>query len=309
MNKKIYTKQLKLLILFVLIFLFGCSHKLHRNQTITLVDIIPFKLSTYNNIVVEAVLNTTDTVNLMFHTAANSASVIKSSSERLNSITWTNETAVSASWGGNGVSRYSQANTLKIGNMVFDSLSIWENEKSGPGTDGKFGINLFDDYVVEINFDESLIKLHHTLPNTEDYIKMNLDNKDGLLFITGTSRIDSSDYDNPFLIHSGYSGALLFDDKFSNETQMGQYIKITSEEVLKDSFGNILKTKKGILPKFSLGEMQFFDVPVGFFEGTIGKQKMSVMGGDMIKRFNIIFDKDSAAIYLKANSLMNERFN
>lgn len=299
MNKKIYTKQLKLLILFILIFLFGCSHKLRKNQTITLVDTIPFKLSTHNNIIVEAILNTTDTLNLMLHTAANSASVIKSSSARLNSITWINETVVSASWGGNGTSRYSQANTLKIGNMVFDSLSIWENEKSGPDTDGKFGLNFFDDYVVEIDFDKSLIKLHHTLPNTEGYIKMNLDNKDGLLFIIGTSRIDSSDYDNPFLIHSGYSGALLFDDKFSNETQMGQYIKITSEEVLKDSFGNILKTKKGILPQFSLGEMQFFDVSVGFFEGTIGRQQMSVMGGGFIKQFNLIFDKNRGEIYLK----------
>jgi hypothetical protein len=285
--------------LFVLIFLFGCSHKLHKNQTITLVDTIPFKLSTHNNIIVEAILNTTDTLNLMFHTAANSASVTKSSSARLNSITWTNETAVSASWGGNGTSRYSKANTLKIGTMVFDSLSIWENENSGPGTDGKFGLNFFDDYVVEINFDESLIKLHHTLPNTEGYIKMNLDNKDGLLFITGTSHIDSSEYDNLFLVHSGYSGALLFDDKFSTQTQIGKHIEITSDEELKDSFGNILKTKKGILTQFSLGEMQFYDVPVGFFEGTIGRQQMSVLGGDFIKKFNLIIKKNRGEIYLQ----------
>jgi hypothetical protein len=304
MNKKIYTKQLKLLILFVLIFLFGCSHKLHKNQTITIVDTIPFKLSTHNNIIVEAILNTTDTLDLMFHTAANSASVIKSSSARLNSIKWNKETSESSAWGGKGTSRYSQANTLKVGTIVFDSLSIWENEKSGPDTDGKFGLNFFDDYVVEIDFDESLIKLHHTLPNTEGYIKMNLDNKDGLLFIEGTSHIDSLEYDNLFLIHSGYSGALLFDDKFSKETQIGQNIKITSEEELKDSFGNILKTKKGILPKFSLGEMQFYDVSVGFFEGTIGQQHMSVMGGDFLKEFNLIINKNRNEIYLK---LRNDR--
>jgi hypothetical protein len=128
---------------------------------------------------------------------------------------------------------------------------------------------------------------------------MYVDNKDGLLFITGTSHIDSSKYENLFLIHSGYSGALLFDDKFSSETQIGKHIEITSEEELKDSFGNILKTKKGILPKFSLGEMQFFDVPVGFFEGTIGRQQMSVMGGGFIKQFNLIFDKNREEIYLK----------
>ncbi|MBN1970357.1 MAG: hypothetical protein JW870_13395 [Candidatus Delongbacteria bacterium] len=280
-------------------FCFGCTHKVVKNQSITLVDTIPFKLSAHNNIIVEAILNSTDTLDLMVHTAANSASVIKSSSARLHSIKWNNETSESSAWGGKGTSRYSQANSLKIGNMVFDSLSIWENEKSGPGTDGKFGINFFDDYVVEINFDESLLKLHDTLPNTDGYTKMSLDNKDGLLFIAGTSHIDSSEYENLFLIHSGYSGALLFDDKFSNETQIGQHIEITSEEELKDSFGNILKTKKGILPNFSLGEMQFYDVPVGFFEGKIGRQQMSVMGGGFIKQFNLIFDKNRGEIYLK----------
>lgn len=296
MKKKIYPK---LLMFFIVSCFFGCKHTVPKKKDITVVDTIPFKLSKHNNIIVEAILNTTDTLDLMFHTAANSASVIKKSSARLNSIKWNKETSESSAWGGKGTSRYSQANTLKVGTIVFDSLSIWENEKSGPGTDGKFGINFFDDYIVEINFDESLIKLHHTLPNTDGYIKMYLDNKDGLLFITGTSHIDSSEYDNLFLIHSGYSGALLFDDKFSNQTQIGQHIEITSEEELKDSFGNILKTKKGILPKFSLGEMQFYDVPVGFFEGTIGRQQMSVMGGGFIKQFNLVFDKNMEVIYLK----------
>jgi hypothetical protein len=296
MNKKIYPK---LLMFFIVSCFFGCKHTVPKNKDITVVDTIPFKLSKHNNIIVEAILNTTDTLDLMFHTAANSASVIKTSSAGLNSIKWNKETSESSAWGGKGTSRYSQANTLKVGTIVFDSLSIWENEKSGPGTDGKFGINFFDNYVVEVNFDESLLKLHNTLPNTDGYVKMNLDNRDGLLFIKGKSHIDTSVYDNPFLIHSGYSGALLFDDKFSNETQMGQYISITSEEELKDSYGNILKTKKGILTQFSLGGMQFYDVPVGFFDGTIGRQQMSVMGGGFIKQFNLIFDKNRREIYLK----------
>ena len=198
------TKNKILIILIVTSFCFGCAHKEGKNQPTTLVDVIPFKLSKHNNIIVEAILNTTDTINLMVHTAANSASVIKSTSARLKSLKWNNELTESSSWGGKGTSRYSKANTLEIGSMVFDSLSIWENENSGPDTDGKFGLNFFDDYVVEINFDESLIKLHHILPNTNGYLKINLDNRDGLLLIKGKSRIDSSVYDNPFLLHSGY---------------------------------------------------------------------------------------------------------
>ena len=40
---------------------------------------------------------------------------------------------------------------------------------------------------------------------------------------------------------------------------------------------------------------------VGFFEGAIGIQKMSILGGDILKRFNIIIDAERKFIYLKTN--------
>jgi hypothetical protein len=49
-------------------------------------------------------------------------------------------------------------------------------------------------------------------------------------------------------------------------------------------------------------------MPVGFFEGAIGKQKMSVVGGDVLKRFNILIGLDRTEIYLKPNSLFNNAF-
>jgi predicted aspartyl protease len=61
--------------------------------------------------------------------------------------------------------------------------------------------------------------------------------------------------------------------------------------------------KKGLLPKFTIGSVEFTDVPVSFFEGALGRQKVSVMGGDFLKRFNIVIDADRAFIYLKTNGL------
>ncbi len=72
---------------------------------------------------------------------------------------------------------------------------------------------------------------------------------------------------------------------------------------MKDSYGNILKTKKAIMPLVKIGNEQLTDVPVGFFEGAIGRQKMSILGGDILKRFNWIIDAERKFIYLKANRL------
>lgn len=41
-------------------------------------------------------------------------------------------------------------------------------------------------------------------------------------------------------------GGLKYDDDFVNKSQIGKQIEITQEQELKDSYGNILKTKKGI---------------------------------------------------------------
>jgi hypothetical protein len=45
------------------------------------------------------------------------------------------------------------------------------------------------------------------------------------------------------------------------------------EKELRDSYGNVLKTKKGKLPKSVIGKEAFKDIPAGFFEGTIRRQK------------------------------------
>ncbi|MEQ8705833.1 MAG: hypothetical protein RIC19_18035 [Phaeodactylibacter sp.] len=287
--------------LFTCLFILGCSPAAYRAQSDTVVDTIPFQLSPHNNIIVEALLNNTDTLRLMLHTAANSVSIIRDCSERLQSIQWGQETEVSA-WGGKGKSRYSGGNLLKVAATVFDSLPVWENDKSGPGTDGKFGLNLFEDYAVAINFDDSLITLHRVLPDTEGYVNMSMENRDGLLFIEGTTRLGATNYTHPFLIHSGYAGSMLFDDQFSSDANLAQHIEITSAEELKDAYGNVVATKKGILPEFSLGDFRFYDLPVGFFEGTIGRQQMSVLGGDFIRRFNVIISKDREVIYLQRNA-------
>lgn len=297
--------------LFV-ILICSCQKKSAKKvSTITdslVVDVIPFKLTKHNNIVVQAILNKTDTLHLMFHTAVNSVSVTSSASKTIKNIEWDTTTEVK-SWGGKTNSRFSQTNSLKIGNIQYNTVEIWENEKSGHNTDGKFGLNFFKEYVVALNFDKNEIRLYNSLPKeVSSYFKQQLVNKDGLLFINATSKIGEEEYDNQFLIHTGYEGTVLYDDKFSSENAIGKQIDITSESELKDSYGNVLKTKKGELPEFTIANETFKKLPVGFFEGAIGRQNISIIGGDLIKRFNVFFDTNRKAIYLKTNSLKDVEY-
>jgi len=272
--------------------------------------IIPFKLTEYNNISIQATLNEKDTVNLMFHTAANSITLIEDATKKIKSLNFNKNTEGVQSWGGEtNSSRLSENNSIQIGELKFKGISIWENKYSGPQTDGKFGIDLFKDKVLKLDFERNILVISSLLPNeARRYQKLKLVFEDEMMFLEASFKINNVVKKNRFLIHTGYSGDFLFDDKFASDNQMGENLKIIGEKELKDSYGNVLKTMKAIIPSLKIGTIKLVNVPVGFFTGAIGRQKMSVMGGDILKRFNMIIDSKREYIYLKANKLKNMEY-
>jgi hypothetical protein len=273
-------------------------------------SVIPFQLTEYNNIAIQVTLNKKDTVHLMFHTASSSVTLTEEAVQKLTSVHFAGADTVK-SWGrGDNTSRFSKSNTVQIGDLTWENIPIWEDKYSGQHTDGKFGPELFRQKVVEIDFDKKIIILHRDLPKkTKKYAKLKLTTEPGMMFIESSCDIGDTILKNKFLIHSGYSGSLLLDDDFVAKNRLGEKLKIIDERELKDSFGNILKTKKAILPALLLGNEQLSDVPAGFFPGALGRQKMSSIGGDVLKRFNIIIDAQREYIYLKANHLKNEKYS
>lgn len=286
---------------------FITSFQLASAQPVT---IIPFHLTEYNNLSVKAVLNNADTVQLMFHTAANAVTITEEAVKKLRSIHFTDNTDSVQSWGGqSNSSRLSKSNTLQIGDMVWKEVPIWENVNSGQFTDGKFGIDLFKDKAIEIDFDKSEIRLYNSLPRkSKKYQQLKLLKEKDELFLEASIITSNGKYINKFLLHSGYAGAILFDDQFAKSTRIGESLKITGEKKLTDSYGNVLVSKQVILPEFLIEGITLNEVPAGFFEGALGRQQISILGGDILKRFNIYIDSKREFIYLKTNSLVNSAF-
>ncbi len=272
---------------------------------------IPFYVTSYNNIVIKAVLNNSDTVNLMLHTASSDVTITEDAVIKLKTVNFNGTADSVKSWGGNNNSSdFSRNNSLQIANKTWDSVTIWKDKNSGQETDGKFGLNLFKNKVLELDFDKNLLTVETKMPDTiKDYSKLQLISKNDELFIRADCQTEKGNYINQFLIHSGYSGDVLLDSKFVNDNNIGKQINITGEKKLQDAYGNVIVTKKGILTVFRIGTLQLTKVPVGFFEGAIGAQKISVIGGDILKRFNWIIDAKRKYIYFKPNNLFKTSFS
>ncbi|MBL8189593.1 MAG: hypothetical protein JNK38_16400 [Acidobacteria bacterium] len=281
-----------------LLFTGGAHQPIATQKAVQGESVIPFTLTAHNNIVVSAKLNGTDTLKLMLHTATADVRLTEDAVRKLKSISFTNSTKVK-SWGGESDSRFSKENRLQIGALQRKDITVWEDKNSGHDTDGKFGLDFFQNQIVEIDFDHGHIALHKTLPRkAETYERLKLETQHGDLMVEGSCLIEGKSYTNKFLLHSGYSGGILLDDAFAATAGVDGKIKITEESSLKDSFGNTIKVKKGIMPVFLLGSAKLSNVPTGFFSGAIGAQKLSVLGSEILKQFNLIFDIAHNDLYL-----------
>lgn len=260
---------------------------------------IPFVMSTQNNIIVKAKIDGTQDLTLMFHSVSSDLTLTEDAVHRLISVTFGDSTQVQ-SWGGASEARFSKGHQLQIGTLTRDGVTVWENKHSGDGTDGKFGFDYFGASVVEFDFDEGRIVVHDRLPKkAETYEQLDIEDQDGELFVRGDCMFADKRYPNRFLIHSGYSGGILLDDAFVASSGIDGRIDIIDNSRLTDSYGHVIEVKKGILPGFQLGQVRLSDVPVGFFSGALGSQNISVMGGDILKRFNLIFDIAHKKLYVK----------
>ncbi len=289
---------LAVVMLASLLLTFGINQTIRAQQALRGEVVIPFALTDHNVIVVNALLNGTDTLNLMLHTASSDLRLTEDAVRKSKSIKFTATDKVK-SWGGEADSRSSRGNRLQIGELRRDNIDIWEDKNSGKDTDGKFGLDYFQNRIVEIDFDQRRVTLHDKLPGkVGKYERLKIENQNGLLMIQGSCLIEGKTHTNKFLVHSGYSGGILLDDAFAVNAGVDGKIKITEESSLKDSFGNTIKVKKGILPEFVLGRAKLADVPVGFFSGGLGAQKMSVIGSEVLKQFNLIFDIANHDFYI-----------
>ncbi|MEO1524381.1 MAG: hypothetical protein AAFX06_03050 [Planctomycetota bacterium] len=291
------------LLLLLLFAITVNGQELDSKQTSTS---IPFELTSSNNLLVDVRINERDNLKLMFHTASGAVFITESGAAKCSSVEF-DHTAGVKTWGGSKDVRYSAKNTLRIGERTWRDIGITEDKLSGKGSDGKFGFHLFPDQIVEINFDRREIFLHPQLPaNIDEFEKLKLIERHENYFIEGFVRIGEESLGHEFLLHSGFSGALLFDNEFARKQRLVDRLSITGSRELRDSLGNVIKTNQAVVPTFRLGVTPVGNVPVEFFEGTIGERRMSILGADLLRRFNWVFDPVAGNVYVRSSQMLGD---
>ena len=214
-------------------------------------------------------------------------------------------------------------NEFLIGSAPIHDVELHETDLShleisiGRDIDGIIGYDLLKNYVVELNYDTQEIKLFN--PSGYSYmgtgksytIKMAADKNPHITasvklangetvsgeFYVDTGAKTTVDFNSPFVEAKGLSG------------KVGKsYVYLVAGLGAKE-----YEHHRGKVNNFSMGDITLEDMPVGLSHGKHGiqssKKVAGIIGGGLLKKFNIVMDYQKKKMYLEANSSFGEPFD
>lgn len=257
-------------------------------------DTIQFILTEFNNIKIKAILNRVDTLNLKFDSGTMGLLLTNDAIKQKTHL-----------------SKISKAdNTLQVGNLTWDSLRVYPVELSGQGTDGRFGWDLFDGKIVEIDYDKNIFIVHTQLPViNKTYSKFDMEYTHTLFCIQGELEIRNRKYKNRFLFDNGYQRTIMLDTLLMNEQNYPKDQEVIKKVIMRNGQGKEIPVITVNNERFNLGKEILYNIPVQLMAtANPARFKTHILGNEVLKRFNTILDFQKNAVYLKRNSLMDQPY-
>ena len=267
-------------------------------------DTIPFTLTPYNAIQVEAIINHSDTLNLHFD--------LGSLDFRLTKVAILEKTKLLSNQPDALVgktqpdfNKLAKISSLQIGNLVWDNPNVQAANNAAHEMDGRFGWRVFDGKVVEIDYDKNQLIVHSKFAGRKKgYEKSAIKFIQSLFCIEATIQIDNKNYSGDFLFDTGSNLAMILDSTWMSVQNFPENLKILKRSSLSDGAGRKYETTIVVVPSLSVSGFVLNNITTSKlgFKSPVGFQ-MNYFGNDLLKRFNVIIDLKNDNIYLKPNSL------
>ncbi|GAA3615776.1 PDZ domain-containing protein [Flavivirga amylovorans] len=217
----------------------------------------------------------------------------------------------------------SKNNIFKIGDAIKlsqDLYAVYDSNlnfapRLGFPVHGIIGFDLFKDLIVEINYSKKILKL--TTPEAYTYKKCKKCERLNLEFYNNKPYINAQVIMNremipiKLLIDSGGSDALwLFeDDSLGIRSSNKFFYDFLGHGLSGSVYGKRSKVRNLLLKSFMLDKVNVsFPDSTYILHARKHKNRNGSLSGNILKRFNVIFDYRRAIITLTKNRYFNEKF-
>ena len=261
---------------------------------------IPFHLTEFNNISVNAILNKKDSIKLMFDTGSVDFSLTKEAIKKYLNPKGLKLTMKDIS-----------DNNFKISNLNWQHQQIYPIETTAQGNDGMFGWNAFDGKILEINYDKNIMIVHSKLPKIgKEFEKFPMELMKEHFCIYLDLENNGKKHKTRYLFDSGYQRAIMLDNDILKESNLKvEDFKLVKETKMYNSQNEEIPLKTVLLPKLHFGKYVLENIPaqINSYNKSAG-YNTNFLGNEILKRFNAILDFQNNVVYLKPNKYFNEEY-
>ncbi|WP_126972903.1 retroviral-like aspartic protease family protein [Gynurincola endophyticus] len=258
---------------------------------------IPFEIIG-SRIYLQGKLNNERSVKIQFDLGAGTTCINKAIASQ-SGLTFNSQTLVNNTQGTN-LSKTSTGNQLTIGALSWQEVPFTEVSNMQSHEDLIIGNSLFRDKVIEIDYDLQLLTVHERLPKKAKRFATQ-----PVLFEQHRPKLEvyfqheEKLYSHWFLFDTGREGTMLIGEDF---TQQKKYWKELEELQL-------INGKKIIRLDAIVGGVKINDIVTNAADPSKPGGRGSLLGNQVLSKFNVILDNLNGAIYLSPNKRTNTPYS
>jgi len=261
-------------------------------------DTVPFKLGG-SRIYFKGSINGHPDIRIQFDLGAGMSS-INERSIRKTGVKFDGKTSLSNSNGTNE-SPTSSSNRIEIAGLVWDQVTLIRTGNMGNEEDAIIGNSLFENKVIEINYDKLIMVLHDTLPAIPaGYVAYETHFIQHRPIIQAGITVGGKIYTDEFLFDTGRDGNMVLRDNFFRKYPVWDEMK---------TILNLGNKKTVVVSRLELGGLTFRNLlSPAFNPGKIRSESSNVLGNKLLNHFNVILDNQNGMIWLKPNTLQKNKY-
>lgn len=284
--------------------------RLNNNQNET--DTLPFTLNKNKQIIIKGSINNSPEMDFCFDLGARVVYVIGKNFDKLNKLTL-DGIMEDESVTGLSTEKTSSNNFLQLGNLNIANIPICYIDEAGfLGNGGALiGYNVFQNKILEIDFDSKLLLIHNKLPEKMNtYSQIEFKQTTGGLYIPITINNGKKESKGWFFFDTGADNALTFDSRFVKSEKLNNTMKAIGKVGIASSENRVIEAEILEVPEVTIASYKLEKVPTLLANETNAESEFEdgVIGIGLQSRFNFIIDYPNCKMYLKPSKYFNDLF-
>ncbi|KOY84301.1 hypothetical protein AD998_21695 [bacterium 336/3] len=284
------------------------KQKNNHNET----DTLPFTLNKNKQIIIKGSINNSSKMDFCFDLGARVVYVIGKNFDKLNKLTL-DGIMEDESVTGLSTEKTSSNNNLQLGNLNIANIPICYIDEAGfLGNGGALiGFNVFQNKILEIDFDNKLLLIHNKLPKKiTSYSQIEFKQTTGGLYIPITINNGKNRSNGWYFFDTGADNALTFDSRFAKKEKLNNTMKVIGKAGIASSENRIIDAKILEVPEVTIASYKIENVPTLLAAESNAESEFEdgVIGIGLQSKFNFIIDYPNSKMYLKPSKYFNDSF-